>query len=220
MGKSSSASEGQFPVPPRILSTILPASPQLSAAAHAAVHRFVEQIEAEVEDAVHAARARQLAPIRRVEQTVRYLYSRYLLADQAGGPSPRKPRGLAIEPDFILALKALEAAPLADCLGAIHDAIVALEPYDGVRFNRKPLVLRKAGGKAESATAGPEETALAALELAGHDLIGLFRGLAERLAASCTTRAARRKKPKADAIGHAYAAAGRRAVGRVARQGP
>ena len=44
---------------------------------------------------------------------------------------------------------------------------------------------------------GPEETALAALELAGQDLVGLFRGLAERLAASCTTRAARRKTPKA-----------------------
>ena len=48
-----------------------------------------------------------------------------------------------------------------------------------------------------SAAAGPEETALAALELAGQDLIGVFRSLEERLAASCTTRATRRKTPKA-----------------------
>jgi hypothetical protein len=101
--------------------------------AHAAAHRFVEQFEAEVEDAVDSARARQLAPIKHI-------------------------------------------------------------------FKRKPLVLRKAGGTAGAATAGPEEAALAALELAGQNLIGHFRGLEQRLAASCTTTAARlhcrRKKNK------------------------
>jgi len=196
MGKSSSASEGQVPSSATNPLHDLARVPAAIRRAHAAVHRFVEQFEAEVEDAVHVARARQLAAIKRIEQTVRYLYSRYLIADQAAGTSPRKPRELVIEPDFVLALKALEAIPLAASLGAIHEAIVALEPFDGVRFNRKPVVLRTAGGKAESVAAGPEETALAALELAGQDLIGLFRNLEERLAARCTTRVARRKPPK------------------------
>ena len=137
---------------------------------------------------MHAARARQLAAIKRIEQTIRYLHFRYLITDRAAGTSP-KPRGLVIEPDFVLALKVLEAASLDTSLNAIHEAIVALDPYDGVRFNRKPLALRKAGGKvvtrkkanSGSATVGPEETALAALKVAGQDLIGLFRGLAERL---------------------------------------
>jgi excisionase family DNA binding protein len=181
VGKSSSTSGTQLARDPRALRR-----------AHATVHRFVEQFEAEVEDAVHAARSRQLAPIRHVEQVVRYLHSRYLVADQAAGPCPRKPRGLAVEPDFILAINALDAAPLASCLNAIHDAIAALEPYDGVPFNRKPIGFRKAG----SAAAGPEETALAALELTGQSLIGLFRSVAEGLAASCMSKPARRKTPK------------------------
>jgi excisionase family DNA binding protein len=168
------------------------------------VHRFVEEFDAEVEDALNAARARRLAAIKRIEQTVRYLHSRYVLTDQAAGTCPNKPSGLSIEPDFSLALKALEATPLAGCLSELHDAIAALERYDGVPFNRKPLVLRNAGGKTEtgkkdksgSTATGPEETSLAALARAGQGLIGLFRGLVERLAASCTTRAARRKTQK------------------------
>ncbi len=177
MGKSSSASEGQVPSSTTNPLHDLARVPAAIRRAHAAVHRFADHLEAEVEDAVNAARARQLAAVRRVEQT-----ARYLLPDQVGGTCPRKPRGLAIEPEFVLALKALDTALLADCLSAIHAAIVALEPYDGVRFNRKPLVLRKAGGKAESAAAGPEDTALAALELAGQELVSLFRGLERRLA--------------------------------------
>ena len=195
MGKSSSSSDRQpaATIPLHQLAR----DPRALRRAHAAVHRFVEHLDAEVDDAVHAARSRQLAATKRIEQTVWYLHSRYLVTDQAAGTSP-KPRGLVIEPDFVLALKALDAAPLAASLDAIHEAIVTLEPYDGVRFNRKPLVLRTAGGKVESAAAGPEEVAVAALELAGRDLIGLFRGLADRLAASCTTRVARRKTPKSE----------------------
>ena len=198
MGKSSSSSDRQ----PAAKSPLhqLARDPNALRRAHAAVHRFVEQFEADVEDAVHAARARQLAAIQRIEQSVRYLHSRYLLTDQAAGTSP-KPRGLVIEPDFILAIKALDAAPLADCLRDLHGAIMALTPYDGVPFQRKPVVLRKGGGKADSIAAGPEEAALAALELAGQNLIGLFSGLAERLAENCTTRAARRKTPKGEPSG-------------------
>ena len=47
---------------------------------------------------------------------------------------------------------------------------------------------------------GPEETALADLERVGQDLLGLFRGLADRLASRCMTRT-RRKTPKAGASG-------------------
>ena len=145
---------------------------------------------------MHSARARRLAPIKHIEQAVRYLHSRYLLTDQAAGTHTRKPSGFSIEPDFVLAMKGLDAVPLVDCLSAIYDAIVALEPYDSVPFKRKPIGFRKAGGTVGAATAGPEEAALAALELAGQNLISLFRSLEQRLAASCTTRAARRKTPK------------------------
>jgi excisionase family DNA binding protein len=107
------------------------------------------------------------------------------------------PRGFVIKPEVMLAIKALDAAPLAACLCAIHDSILALEPYEGVPFKRKPIVFRKAGVMAGSTAAGPEETTLAALELAGQGLVGVFRGLAEQLAASCTTGTARRKPPKA-----------------------
>ena len=194
MGKSSSSSDRQPAATSPLLQLIR--EPAALRRAHAAAHRFVEQFEAEVEDAVDAARGRRLAPIKHVEHVGRYLYARYLLAVQAAGMSP-KPRGLVIESDFVLAIKLLDAAPLAASLEAIHKAIVALEPYDGVRFNRRPIGFRGLGGRAESTAAGPEELAVAALELAGNDLIGLFRGLAERLAASCTTRTARRKTPKA-----------------------
>jgi excisionase family DNA binding protein len=204
MGKSSSASGTQSPAPAKSPLHELARDPRALRRVHAAVHRFVEQFEAEVDAAVDAARARQLTAIKRIEHTVRYLHSRYLLTDQAAGASPRKPKGLVVEPDFVLGLGLLEALPLLGCLDRLHGAIVALEPYDGVPFNRRPLVLRTTGSKAEtrkktaseSATAGPEETALAALDRAGHDLVGLLRGLVERLAARCTTRAARRKRPK------------------------
>ena len=201
MGKSSSASEGQVPSSTTNPLHDLARVPAAIRRAHAAVHRFANHLEAEVEDAVNAARARQLAPIKRVKHVGRYLHSRYLVTDQAASTCPRKPRGLVIEPDFVLALKVLEAVPLAASLDAIHEAIGALEPYDGVPFNRKPLVFRRPGNKAESTAAGPEETALAALERAGQDLLGLFRGLTARLAESSTARAARQKKPKSAASG-------------------
>ena len=194
MGKSASASEGQGPSSATNPLHDLARVPAAIRHAHAAVHRFVDQFEAEVEDAVQAARARQLAAVRRVEQIGRYLHARYLPADQAAG-TPPKPRGLVIEPEFVLALKALDAAPPVGCLSAIRDAIVALERYEGVRFDRKPLVLRKAGTTAESTAPGPEEAALAALELASQNLVSLFRSLEKRLAEGCATRAAR-KKPK------------------------
>lgn len=206
MGKSSGSSGMQSSVSAKSPLQQLARDPRALRRVHAAMHRFVEQLEAEIDVAVDAARARQLAAIRRIKQTGQYLHFRYLLADQATGACPRKPKGLTIEPDVIIALKAVDAMQLAGCLDRLHDAIAALEPYDGVPFNRKPIGFRKAGGKTDvrnsgSATAGPEETALAALELAGQDLIGLFRGLGERLAANCMTKAARRKPPKGEPLG-------------------
>ncbi len=159
--------------------------------AYAAVTRFADHLEAEIEDAVHAARSRRLAAVREVEQLARYLYSRHPSSDQADGPPSKKPRGVAIEPDVILAIKAREGAPLAGCLRAIHDSILALEPYESVPFKRKPIGFRRA---TKSELTGPEETALAALDRAGQDLIGLLRGLAEQLATSRTTKANRRRK--------------------------
>lgn len=202
MGKSSNSSDRQ----PADKSPLhqLARDPSALRRAHAAVHHFVEQFEDEVEDAVHAARARQLASIRDIEQTVRYLQSRDLLADQAAGTCPRKPRGLAIEPDFILGVEMLEAVPFGDCLERLHNAIVALQPHEGKPFGRKPLLLRPRGTSKSAAAVtkpGPEETALADLERATDDIINLFRGLVKQLAASSTTRAARRKTPKGEPSG-------------------
>ena len=87
MGKSNSSSGGQSPAKSPLHNLVR--DPNALRQAHVAVHRFVEQFDVEVEDAVHAARARQLAGIKRVEETVRYLHVRYLLADQAAGTCPK-----------------------------------------------------------------------------------------------------------------------------------
>jgi excisionase family DNA binding protein len=92
----------------------------------------------------------------------------------------------------------MDVASLTGCLAAIRDVITALDPYDGVPFPRKPLLSRKAVVKADLVAAGPGGTALAALERVGQELVGLFRGLADGLAARCTTRTARRKRPEAE----------------------
>ena len=131
------------------------------------MHGFVEQFDTEVEDAVHAARVASWPLSSGLSRRSAICTLVICPPIKQAGTSP-KPRGLIIEPDFVLAYEGLDAAPLAVCLSRIHEAIVALEPFDGVRFDRKPLVLRNAGGKAESRQRqGQRKTALAALELAG-----------------------------------------------------
>jgi hypothetical protein len=164
---------------------------------YAAVHRFVEHFDAEIEDAVHAARARRLSAIRSIEVAARCLYARCLPADRA--TLPMKRQELAIEPELALAIKTLDAATLAACVSELHNAIVALEPYDGVPFKRKPIGSHKAADNRKSAD--PEETALAALEQAGQNLVGVFHDLAERLAVSSTTTDKQRKKSTAKPSG-------------------
>ena len=191
MGKpSSSASGGQrTPVASNAPAHQSTRAPRTDKRVYAATHRFVQQLETDVHAAVDAARARHLAPIRGILQVCQYLHQRYVAGERTSEPHPRKPRSLTIEPDLPLGLGALDASQLADCLEGLQNAILALEPYDGERFERKPLRLRGMGGKAEprnqrdSAASGnaTEEAALVVLKQASDALIGLFHGLVKRL---------------------------------------
>ena len=160
MGKSSSASEGRVPSSATNPLLDLARIPIGVRRAHAAVHRFVEHLEAEVGDAVHAAGARQLAAIRRVEQIGRYLYSQHPSVDQAESTPSKKSRGMAIAPDVILASRPwiLHRWPTACVL--FMTSILALEPYEGVPFKRKPVTFRNQGGQAKATVPGPEDTGL------------------------------------------------------------
>ena len=111
---------------------------------HAAMHRFVDRLEAEVQDAVDAARSRRLAPIQGVAKVCRDLQRRYLPVGQikeTGGRYPRKPTGLAVEPDFVPGLMCLVPPRLAECVAELQKAIRAVQPYEGKPFERQPVVI-------------------------------------------------------------------------------
>lgn len=203
MGKSNSSSGIQSSVSAKSPFQQLTRDPRVLRRAHDAVYQFVEQFETEVQDAEDAAHARQLAAIKRIEQTGRYLHSQYLLADQVDVACPRKPRGLAPGPDFILGLIVLEPVSLVDCLDRLHNAIIALQPYEGEPFGRKPVILRQFRDmRAPVPTKpGPEQIALTAMERAADDILNLFRGLVKQLAGKCTARAPRKEKSKGDSSG-------------------
>jgi hypothetical protein len=93
MAKSSSTTGRQSPATTPLYR--LARGPQTLRRAHAGAHRFVEQLESELEDAVDSARSRRLAPIKHIEQAVRYLHSRYVIADQAAGTKPGSRAGSA-----------------------------------------------------------------------------------------------------------------------------
>ncbi len=111
MSKSSKASSGQGQSPTKSPLQRLARDPAALRQTHAAVHRFVDQLEEAVQDAVDAARARRLAPIKGVAKVCQYLQRRYLpvgQVDEAGRRSPRKPTGLVVEPAFVPGLTCLD----------------------------------------------------------------------------------------------------------------
>ena len=131
------------------------------------------------------------------------------------GPPAKKPRGVAIEPDVMLAIKVLEAAPLARCLRAIHDSILALESYESVPFKRKPIGFRRAT-KSESNRAGGDSASRPRPRRPrpcwASPRLGRAIGNQSHAQGEPT-------KKVGGGPGCAYATGGGRAIGRVARQG-
>ncbi len=207
MGESgrSSSKAGQSPAKSPLQQ--IARDPKALRRAHAAVHRFVDRLEGQVQDAVDAARSRRLAPIKGIAKVCRYLQRRYLPEEQVketGGRCPRKPRGLVVEPDFVPGLMCLAPTRLAECVAELQKAIHAVQPYEGKPFERKPIVIGSPKEKASirkrlreaarlAAKEGPEEVGLAALERASTDLVNLFRDLVARLAVRVGGAAPRRK---------------------------
>ena len=146
-----------------------------------ALHRFTEQLDAEVQEALDAARGRSLAPFESVERRCEYLLARYLMPAQ-GRALPkqllRKPAGLTVTADLAAGLKTVEPHVLDACAQQLHAAIEMLKPFDGKPFGRKPL-----GSAVGHKTVSEEDKALERLEQAGSDLVQLFRGAVESLAA-------------------------------------
>ena len=149
--------------------------------AQRALHRFTEQLHVEVQEAVDAARGRRLAPFESIERRCEYLLARYLTPVQ-GRALPkqllRKPAGLTVTADLAAGLKAVEPHVLDACVRQIHAAVEMLKPFDGKPFGRKPI-----GSAAGHKTVSEEDKALERLEQAGSDLVQLFRGAVESLAA-------------------------------------
>ncbi len=151
--------------------------------AQRALHRFTEQLDAEVQEALDAARGRCLAPFESIERRCEYLLARYLTPSQ-GRSLPkqllRKPAGVAVTPDLAAGLKVVAPHLLDACVRQIHATIEMLKPFDGKPFGRKPIIV--GGGRADARNPiSDEEKALQRLEQAGSDLIQLFRRAVEDL---------------------------------------
>ena len=160
--------------------------------AQRALHRFTEQLDAEVQEALDAARARQLAPFESVRQCCEYLLARYVAPAQ-GRALPkqllRKPAGLTVGADLVAGLDAVEPHLLDACLRQLQAAIETLRPFDGKPFGRKAIVLGRADakvGKQAQEPAGEEEQALERLEQAGADISSY---------SETRSRASRRSRP-------------------------
>ena len=151
MSKSSKSSSGQGQSPTKSPLQRLARDPKALRQTHAAVHRFVDRLEEEVQDAVDAARSRRLAPIKRVAKVCRYLQRRYLpvgQVDEAGRRSPRKPSGLVVEPELVPGLLCLAPTRLAARVAKLQEAILAVQPYEGKPFERKAVVVGSSREKA------------------------------------------------------------------------
>ncbi len=206
MGESSKASSGQGQ-PPQSPLQRLARDPEALRQTHAATHRFVDWLEAEVQDAVDAARSRRLAPIKHVAKVCGYLQRRYLPAaqvEEAGRRSPRKPSGLVVEPAFVHGLTCLDPTELAARVAKLQEAILVVQPYDGEPFERKPIFIGSPREKAAmrkkwrekarlEAKEDPERIGLAAVEAASTGLMNLFRDVAAQLAERIGGATPRRK---------------------------
>ncbi len=155
-----------------------------------ALHGFTEWLEAELEDAIGAARLRQLQAARHAIQAARFLDQRYIQAGCKPGAKITKPTGLTVEPDLTLGLKYVDADALRESIHVLAGAVEALEPFEGERFLRKPIG-RQAKIREETQPApgepGPESAALAALEGGATALAGVFRDVVAKFAERVTS---------------------------------
>ncbi len=157
---------------------------------HVAVHRFVGRLGIEVEDAIDAARARQLAPIRGILQNWRYLWRRYLAPEAVSRQQqtyPRPPIGwVDIEPDLATGLALLDTREWNACYESLANAVRELEQYEGQPFKRKlPRIIT-----GEDADVVPtqiqddsEDSLLNKVEQDARTIVALFNKLEDSLAA-------------------------------------
>ena len=154
--------------------------------AHAALHRFTEGFEQDIDAAVVSARSRQLAPLRYVIQVCRFLQRRYLAGDT--GPPVARPTGLTIEVDLPAGLLAVEADGLAASLDRLGKAAADLEAFEGEPFPRRPVVVgtlaERAAARRRAAADGAniEQTTLSDLHQSAGDLIAVFQAAVAELA--------------------------------------
>lgn len=158
----------------------LPADANSLSRCHRALHHFCEWLDGELESAVAEATQRRLAAMRYVEQALAYLQQR-CMAEAADSPeriSVQKPTGFVVDPNLVLALGCLDATAFTPQLHALHAAIEAVEPFEGISFRRKQLRVDK---RAEVATATKqdrqEQEALTALRQCSAALLRLFLDL-------------------------------------------
>ena len=162
------------------------------------LHRFTEQLDAEVQEALDAARGRSLAPFESIERRCEYVLARFLTSVQSRAlPKQllRKPDGLTVSADLVAGLDAVDPHLLDACLRQLQAVIETLRPFDGKPFTRKPIVFGRADakvGKQAQEPAGEEKQALERLEQAGAEIVQLFRDSVESLAAQSAVVA---KKP-------------------------
>jgi hypothetical protein len=160
---------------------------------HAAVHRFVGQLGREVEDALDAARARRLAPIRSILQSWRYLWRRYLAPATAEGKPQAYPKPPAdwveIEPDLAIGLKFLDTREWNACFDDLKKVTAALETYEGKPFKQKlPRLAQEDAGDGENATpaqvreSDSENGLLNRLQQDTRKIVALFNRLEDSLA--------------------------------------
>jgi hypothetical protein len=160
---------------------------------HAAVHRFVGQLEREVEDAIDAARARQLAPIKGILQNWRYLWRRYLDPAMAVGEPrayPKPPAGwVEIEPDLAIGLKFLDTKEWNACFDDLKKVTAALEVYEGRPFRRKlPWLAQEDASDDETVTpaqsheSDSEDRLLNKLQQDARKIAAFFNSLKDSLA--------------------------------------
>ena len=110
--------------------------------ATALLHRFTEQLDAEVQEALDAARARRLAPFESVQRRCEYLLARYVdssarasIAQASSAKTPWSCRWCRSR----CRLEAVEPHLLDACLRQIQAAIETLRPFDGKPFGRKAI---------------------------------------------------------------------------------
>jgi excisionase family DNA binding protein len=141
------------------------------------LHRFTEQLDDELQEALDAARGRSLAPIESIARRCKYVLARYVNSPQ-GRALPKqlshKPSGIVVSADLAVGFEAIEPHLLDACVQQLDDAIEALRQYDGKPFRRKPIAVGRGtepGGRAE----GDEERSLERLAQAAAELVNLFR---------------------------------------------